>query len=274
MPADSGATWRYRLVIDDDESNVTDFLIYLNGGDTVALGNTYHKIISRNCIQYVPLGTVVPVVAENATLGDVYYGAYREVGKKIYLLYVSREVLMFDFNVVIGDSIPGYSGNLMVTAIDSIQLSGVYHKRYHTTDTGYSVIEGVGSSRGLMPQLVDGTGMANFICFTYDSVYYTPDASIPCTYIYPYGYISGIPGVNKTGEIKVFPVSTGDLLHVSGAKNNPALAVIYDCTGRAIWNGNISGDREISVAGWPRGVYYMRYTGPGAAFGTKKIVLE
>src|ERR1019366_5279989 len=137
MPADSGATWRYRIYDIDVLVQVIDQLIFLNGKDTIAHGNSYHQLISRSCRQTGSGSFNPPIVTAIATIPDIYYGAMREVGRKVYLLTISGERLMFDFNVAIGDSIPAYSGKIKVTAIDSLLLNGVYHKRYLTTDPGY-----------------------------------------------------------------------------------------------------------------------------------------
>ncbi|MFI5196900.1 MAG: hypothetical protein ACHQD8_07400, partial [Chitinophagales bacterium] len=194
IPTDS-AVWRYRMFNYDYQDQVMDCILFLNGTDTIAHGITYHTIMSRAYNRVVPHGYVPPVVSVDAGNSDVYYGAIRENGKQVFLLQVSGEQLIFDYNAAVGDSIPVYSGKKKITSIDSVFLGGVYHKRFLTTDTAYYAIEGVGSSEGLIPGLNDGTGIVEFMCFTHSPVTYSPDTTVPCTYVYPVGYVSAIYNV-------------------------------------------------------------------------------
>ena len=273
MPADSGATWRYRIYDIDYITQVFDNILFLNGQDTFAHGNTYHKILSRSCKQVGSSGFDPPVVPEVATASDTYYGAMRESGKKVYYLTIGGEELMYDFNVAIGDSIPAYSGKNKVIATDSILLSGVYHKRYLTTDPTYFAIEGVGSNRGLIPGLNDGTGAVRFYCFNYTPVFYTPDSTIPCTYVYPVGFVSAIPTVNdRLSEINVFPIPANDVLHITTGQNILQVA-IFNCIGQTVWSGKVIETGEIQINKWPKGIYYIRFNGNTGNI-IKKFIVE
>ena len=214
MPANN-ATWRYRSKIVDDIVNISDFMLFLNGQDTVIFGNTYHQIFSRNSNQAGPLGFDPPIVAINATIPDVYFGGIREIGKKVYFFSGGSEQLIFDFNAVVGSYIPAYTGTIRVVSIDSILIGSIYHKRYKTTDSTYYVIEGVGSSRGLIPGLNDGSGLIIFHCYTHQpDTSWSPDAAIPCTYIYPYVYGASVKTIENAFDVTINPNPVNETLHI------------------------------------------------------------
>lgn len=260
MPADSGATWRYRFNDIDMMVQVTDEIIYLDGTDTISGGRSYHKAMGRSCRQTGPLGFYPPIVSVECNLSQSYAGAMRESGKKVYWLWpAGEEDLIYDFNAAVGDSIPSYNSKVMVTAIDSVLLDGVFHKRYKTTDTGYYVIEGVGSSRGLIPGLDDGSANTQFFCFTDSALVYEPDTTVPCTTVYPFGFHEGVlqPGNEELVSITPNPASHAVQLAAPG-KNRWHVAA-YNYTGQRIWQGDLQGNAEVSVAEWPRGVYVVRF---------------
>jgi len=267
MPADSGATWRYRIYDIDFITQVFDNILFLNGEDTFANGHTYHKIITRSCRQVGSAGFNPPIVSIAANLADQYYGAIRESGKQEFWLTVTGEDMMFDFNAVVNDSIPAYSGKIKVTAIDSVLLSGAYHKRYLTTDTGYYVVEGVGSSRGLIPALNDGSGQVQFYCFTFDSLTYSPDPALPCTYIYTEGYGLSVTKVNnQSPEITIYPNPVTSVLTIqsngailSGAEGQ---ITITNLVGQTIFAHDYNNKQaQIDVADLPVGVYFLKVNG-------------
>jgi hypothetical protein len=275
MPADS-ATWRYRIYDEDYLVQVIDFILFFNGRDTLANGNSYHQVFSRTALQMGPIGFNPPIVALDATSSDIYYGAIRESDKKVYLLAGAGEQLIFDFTVSVGDSIPAYGTKDKVVAIDSILLSdGLFHRRYLTTDPLYFAIEGVGSSLGLIPSLNDGRSDVTFICLTDSLVSYSPDTSIPCTYIYPPGYSAATANITGTiAEVRVFPQPATDRLDIASTVAGPLDIVIMNDLGQIFTNTTMQEKAEISVSQWARGIYYMQVTGGRYGCVTKKIVLQ
>ena len=275
MPTDS-AVWRYRLYDADYLIQVIDCILYVNGTDTTDHGNTYHKIFSRVHKSFISIDSSLPPVTDvYASYSDTYFGAIRESGKKIFMLTNTAEQLIFDFNSSVGDSIPSSAGNDIVVAIDSILLAGTYHKRYRTNDSTYSVIEGVGSTRGLIPNFIDGSPNEMFFCFTHAPIVYSPDTTIPCTYIYPIGYWLGADAINnEKSEITIFPLPAYDVLHISASGSGQHQVTVFNSIGQRVWAGEMTGQAEIAVATWPRGLYYLEFAGGSPATIVKKILLE
>lgn len=260
----------------DDTRDVTDVLLYVNGTDTVVSGTSYHKVFSRSSLQSVPLSAGMPPVTNVvATISDIYYGAFRESDKKIYLLSASGEHVIYDFNASVGSTIQGYSGLVTVTAIDAITLADGDHKRYKTTDTGYSVIEGVGSTRGLMPQLISGGGLNSFMCFKHDPVTYIAPMStgVPCTNVAPLPSEDAVTNVNGKMAVSIYPVPASNTIHLASGTNTHAKAVITNCIGQSVWQDALSGNMDINVNQWPRGIYFIKVADGQSSF-SQKIILQ
>ena len=272
MPTDS-AVWRYRLYDADYVIQVLDCILYLNGTDTAAHGNTYKKVFSRVHQSFVSIDSALPPVRDvYASYPDTYFGAIRETGRQVFLLNVSGEQLLFDFNAAVGDSIPSSSGNDAVTAIDSVLLGGIYHKRFLTTDSTYYVIEGVGSSRGIIPSFIDGSPNQRLLCFTHPPVLFSPDSSMPCTSVYPFDL--GLSAGNikdENEEINVFPVPAFDELHIATQGSETLSAVILNNIGQRVWEGSFSHQLDIPVMTWAKGLYFLQISGAGLSCLVKKI---
>ena len=273
MPVDS-AVWRYRIYNPDYVTQVFDMILFVKGTDTFANGKNYHKIFSRARIYTVPIDSIPPVVSVIATYGDTYYGAMRDSGKQVFQLSGTGEQLMFDFNAVVGDSIPAFYGKDKVVAIDSILLSGTYHRRFRTNDSTYYVIEGVGSNRGLIPTLNDGGGTVQFFCYTDTPVVYAPDSSIACTYVYPVSYESVPPVVSNQLQIDVSPIPAYDVLHITTSASGPLQVEVYNSIWQVVWIGNVLHKQDIPVISWGKGIYYIQCKVPGSEIVMKKLLVE
>jgi type IX secretion system substrate protein len=275
MPSDSGATWRYRLYEFDFETIVNDNILFLNGHDTTVHGNTYHQVWSRSRIQSGAPGFDPPVVPAIATTPDIYYGAIRETGKMVYHLTIAGETLIYDFNAAVGDSIPAYSGKNKVTATDIVLINGVTHKRYLTNDTSYFVIEGVGSNRGLLPGLNDGSNSVRFYCFYETPVVYSPNPAFPCTDIYPVGYDAAVPNTSFTSPLlEVYPVPAKQMVHIAAAGLGKIQAIVFNDIGQAVGSYEFENKYDLPVNTWPKGLYFVRLSGGVVGVITKKFIVE
>jgi hypothetical protein len=253
IPIDSAA-WRYRIY--DEDFSVTDAVIYSTPADTIAFGHTYSKLFSRSLVHsgpgiYPPLA---PVVADHP---DLYYGAIRDSAGKIYHLLISGEELIFNFNAGIGDTIPSYVGTTTVTAIDSIAIGGVLHKRWITSIPEFTPIEGIGSNIGVIPAFAPPHEPNKFICYSHYDSSYVPDATFDCTPIYPIGHPLSIL-VQSNDAATVFPVPMQDVLQISAPATGVVKADIYNIVGQKLWSGFIQKNASVSVKDWLPGVYILQ----------------
>ncbi len=273
IPVDS-ATWRYRFITIDDRTSILDNILFVNGQDTVANGHVYRQLFSRTYSQSGTDGFNPPVITTVANTVDRYYGAIRDTNQKIWMLAGAGEQLLFDFTVSVGGFIPSYSKPIEVIAIDSVELNGVYHKRYLTTDTGYYTIEGVGSSRGILPALDEGTGGVVFMCFTGDITTFSPDPTVPCTAVYPQ-QATAVSNVNSDAGAAIYPVPATNMLHISVPRSQSVYHVtIVNCTGITVWSGDVDRQSDIDVDSWPKGFYYLRLYSDENENMVKKIIIE
>ncbi len=108
---------------------------------------SYHKVFYQEC----------------RTAEKEYAGAIREDNKRIYYMPADgeTEILLYDFNMEVGDCISYYSGsvNLRLARIDIVQMEGEMRRRYYFCDMDHdpdniypydSWIEGVGSEQELL----------------------------------------------------------------------------------------------------------------------------
>src|ERR1051326_2111949 len=122
-------------------------------GDTIIGSTTYKKIQEYTFCQN----------DGSTTLG--YAGAYRQdtAQKKILLRLPSAisDTILYDFNLLVGNAIPqnwyiSASPQSIISSIDSILIGTNYRKRFnfimsgHMPDTVQSLIEGIGSTTGLL----------------------------------------------------------------------------------------------------------------------------
>ena len=258
MPSDT-AVWRYRILDIGDFTQVLDNILFQQTGkDTVSGGNTYHKLYSRTHFQVEVPGSPPPIVPVTASAPDVYFAAIRESGKRVYLLSAGGDQVIFDFNVNMGDSIPAGAGKKKVVSTDSVLVNGKYHKRYNTNDPGYQAIEGVGSSRGILPYLNDGSGTTVFICATHGSDVYAPDETLPCTPVYSYEFV-GVQDISAAAaQVNVFPVPATGVLRITTAPfAAPYRAFITNCIGQLVWEGDLEEKTELNISDWAPGAYLL-----------------
>lgn len=264
MPTDS-ATWRIRDYEIDFVTHVFDAMLFVRpGDDTLHEGHTYRNVWSRAYRHVVTDGVFPPMTDIDAMYPDTWMAAYREEGRKLYQMQNTGEKLLYDFTAEVGDPIPGRVGWDTVTATDSVLLGGIYHKRYLTTRTGYEVIEGVGSSYGLLPAMNDGTGAYKFLCFSQPAtgVQYTPDATVPCTYVYPIHSHSAVADMPGGAGIPwaVFPVPAVNRVSIEVVNSGAYMVTITNIAGQKWWTNRLHATTTIDVGLWPRGIYCVLIT--------------
>lgn len=137
--------------------------IYLYRGDTIV--NGYHYLQLR----YDGL------IREDTATGIVYIK---------YFQSDSNEIVLYDYNLAVGDSFKSKLGIHVVNKIDSTLIQNVWHRVWQMDEVGgyrdYSIIEGIGTTRGplfsVYPDLFEKN--INLICFNNSgSIITVPDSS-------------------------------------------------------------------------------------------------
>ena len=119
--------------------------------DTVISGINYHQIHTNNPASQ----STIAVVREDTLLNKVYFR----------LLYAvdTTEHILYDYNLDVGDTLKidfqGKHFRYKIDALDSVQMAGLYYKRWQTT-TGLGrmyLIEGIGTNMTPMAVIYPNT---------------------------------------------------------------------------------------------------------------------
>jgi hypothetical protein len=172
----------YHPVIEDDKVWLESFNMGVNicnyesvyqlrfGGDTLINEFTYRKILSRT---YSPVsaGPYCPPFVLNQNWFELDYVFMREdtTARKVFIWTLGdnpdgEEVLLYDFNLQVGDTIPasGYVTGGIDCVIYSIEdfllLNGEVRKKYHYSGLDSYYIESIGGSSGLFQRFWQGFG--------------------------------------------------------------------------------------------------------------------
>jgi len=162
--SDSNATW-----IEYVYGGVPPDVFYDNyslfiSGDTVLGNYSYHKLYKSG--QSSSGGYL-------NSYSHFYCGSYRQDSLQKTVFFVpdtsSNEQLLYNFNLNVGDTLPlsynnGNQGPFnKVIGIDSVMVGCIYHKIFYLAslyggstqvDSGYAIIEGVGSTLGLFQPIM------------------------------------------------------------------------------------------------------------------------
>ena len=247
-------------------------------GDTVIGTSTYKKIQEYTICQN----------DGSSTLG--YAGAYRQdtAQKKIFLRLplAAADTLLYDFNLSVGDTIPQnwyinygtYPSNI-ISSIDSVLIGTNYRKRFnfimsaHMPDTIISIIEGIGSTTGLLLPLGASVEYSTSLyCFTQNG---------QNLFINPNGFCLSNPLTvfeqEKNPSLTIFPnpFSTQTVLQTDIPLHNATLTV-YNCCGQQVKQiKNISGQTvTFSRGNLASGLYFVRLTEENKIIAADKLVVS
>lgn len=223
MP-DSAAVWNFQ-----DNVYCSSVFWYTNtysitfSGDTIISNQAYHKLIKPFFTHFSN--------DTNCTGGEMlgYLGAFRQdiIDKKVFFVppYGSLEVLLYDFNMQVGDTVKGYIEQIAaqkdtVVSIDSILIGSDYRKRWNINqDYGISFIEGLGSTFGLIEQspagLIGNFWSFSLICFQQNGQSLYPNSSSNCQLITSSNSVD-----NLSNQINIFPNPSEGLLTIDFGKAN------------------------------------------------------
>jgi len=149
------AVWNVHYSRGDWNCLADDYFSYSYFGDTVLGIYTYKKVyvITVNSSGDIWCAGMGP-------FGGGYKGAIRQDTATHKVFFVrpgqSYEAVLYDFNLNVGDTVPYdttgdcmYPGYVTIVSIDSILIGNQYRKSY-TTNFWFTIIEGIGSSQGLL----------------------------------------------------------------------------------------------------------------------------
>jgi hypothetical protein len=269
---------------------VNSYFQYSSKGDTVINSSIYKKIY-RSGVRVDTLFCYDPHYAP-AVPPSGYMGALREdsTANKTFFVFAntSTDSLLYDYNLIIGDTLRGFIGelyfghyHLAVLAIDSVLINGHYRKRWNfandiNNDSTY-IIQGVGSSDGLIEPLntyqVDLT-YRNLICVRDSSInYFSSNAYsvVGCNLIY-----TGIAEPNLLdNSITLFPNPVSNHLTVVLKTNSPEAEIkIFNLLGELEYAASTTENKvDLDVSDLANGVHIIQIAA-GDKISREKLIKQ
>lgn len=269
---DSNAVWTISSLAQGSIKGIYKFGVY---GDTSINNISYNKVYYNNDYNF------------NLT-NSFLFGLIRESNKKVYK-YIGNnsEAILYDFNLIIGDSAKsistnGFTFSKKVTDIDSVLINGQFRKRWIFPEEYW--IEGIGSSFGLLDPLVQSFDFCrSLICLSENAIVTYQNANPDCTTPAPYDCdgilnpISVSEHVFKNSKSIIFPnpFSNSAIIKTSIELNDAALK-IYDLLGQEVLtNSHLNGQEiKINKENLTNGNYYYKLTQNGELISKGKFIIE
>jgi hypothetical protein len=239
-------------------------------GDTVIKGNTYakiyHKLMNRGGSDYS------------------YIGALRETpNKEIMHIEVqdSVEKLMYKFGLNVGDTLylptRRDKKTIKVLAIDSVQIQGIFRKRYRmdTQTLGQNDywIEGIGSTKGLFYPYREGEfeNSESLLCFeTNEGIIFKHESVVSQCFI-----SSTDDRQAHKNSVKAYPnpMQGWTIFELSIDKSSYDFELI-DISGKVIRKDKFEGKQyEFSRNGLPVGIYLYKISVAGIPLSIGKLIV-
>ena len=243
---------------------------YIITGDTLIGGITYSKL--NKSVNYTVNEYYSGVHFYSSTYeGISYAGCFRNdsINQRVYYMPVdsSNEKLLYDFSLQVGDTVGDWWNSdynpLMYTIIveseDSILVNGTYRRRLKLTETandpGY-LIEGIGSTFGLLNPLAYFENIGSLDCFSVNGQTLFPDGSSPCM------LVDQINDLTPSSTFSIHPNPAKEFIYLNvPVKTTPSSYEITDCTGKIIQTGRVliqsENEQSINISNLPAGFYFL-----------------
>jgi hypothetical protein len=259
---------------------------YVLSGDTIINGLIHHKV-----------NLVTGYYSPNASCygsafgySNKFYGAIREdSARKIYLCCTSvgsKDTLLYDFNLKVGDSLKQstvlYPGT-HVSSIDSILIDGNYRKQWIiavSNNTVFdSIIEGIGSMQGLVERIAPVfESSCNLLCFRQNGNILL---SVPgpvndsCMVYGP----EGVKEISNERPFVIYPNPATTNVAISYhwlLRQNSVELKLYNTFGELVRSSAVNTGTGLTIeniSDIPNGIYYYTISVKGIVQATSKLVV-
>lgn len=247
-----------------------DYNLFISG-DTTAGNYTYHKLYT-NGHRYAELHP------DDEYYYNRYFGAFRNdaENRKVYFLSQGEDVLAYDFNLTVGDTLPESSITNqitnMVVAVDSVLVGDSFHKRFHLStyegEPYAALIEGIGSTCGAfcMIQPVFESGNDLWCARLNNDVIWNFDPENPCL------LLVGVEETETLNELAIYPNPSNGLFYIRSTSKIDR-AVVFNSMGKQI---DILKEinAPIDLSEQPNGVYLVKLVNNNNEAMVRRIVLK
>ena len=230
------------------------------GNDTIIDGHEYILVGSQSTFYYQLVNPGGLITVDNYPInppGEIFGAIREDSDKKVWFRKLADEnnvqpycdatndfpfgqdILLYDFDVHLGDVVSWKHGEKTVISIDSVQFDdGIFRKRYYFGGSFGLFkeywIEGMGSTLGLFGAyggLPSSYGSCQLDCFWKDGDYifhYLSPSWLSCDQ-----YV-GIDNVDAVNQIKIYPNPASDRLNISFGNAGYHSIQIKDIAGKTL----------------------------------------
>ncbi len=270
---EEGKTWSelntFQFPLPDPFETSYSTITFKLSGDTLEDGKIWKKLFTTN---------------EDPIQGnwEQYYCIYREENGRVYKYsnFITGEELMYDFTLVVGDSVfyDGFNYWFYVIGVDSVEVNGAMHKRIQFDYPEETWVEGLGSTcRPFQP--IAGQfimpGLYSLLCVTNNEGTVYADPAFSDCYIDTTIYTSV--------SDKDFPVYKVNVYHnflqqeirisIAAAEDIFSKYQLYNTNGTLVKQGEVTGNELIlNQQILKPGIYLLRLIGTNLAFTTKLVI--
>ena len=275
MPFEDGMMWRSFGALSVYEHYDEDRI----SGDTIIAGKVY-KIVRRN--SYSAPSTLTPYFPPYGT----NFVRQDTLNKKVFLRLGSKDTLLYDFNLQVGDTIHGimlgYLQNagidtIRIATIDSIPLNGVFHKRFISTriydlytplGNTYGYIEGIGGG-GFLSTSIGFERALGIVCVGkyYNQTLY-PDSLFEC--IYP----TLTQDYQFLHPIQLYPNPSSEVLHIHAGEAEFEVRVSDVFGNILLANKSYQENSTMDISSFPVGMYAVKLVMKNGVVMNRKFVKE
>ncbi len=256
-------------------------LTYTISGDTIINELHYNKLMRA----------WINAACSKDTISYEYWGSFRNdtVERQVFFIpaYWQNEVLLYDFSLNVGDTIPDTYQNelypeLVVEAIDTVLVEGISRTRFtywnipDPLNLHFYVYEGIGSDWGLLEEysIIENTYYLR--CFHHnDSLEYMAPADTTCVLETDTCFYTGINNLSKSNlpEFNVYSTTEGVLVHLDSDLNNLSLRV-FDMLNRELFYTKINTNSFVlNKQLFKSGIYFFQLTDNHSIIQTKKVLI-
>lgn len=257
---------------------------YYVNGDTVLNSYTYKKIFQKGTgsISWMAM----PPVAPGCIAGNYSYTTptpqyfVRSSGKQIYLIPLpdTAEVLLYDFDLEVGDTIPltynNFQNDISVASIDSIYTPYGYRKKFLLSPNSQwttFLLEGIGHERGFI-ETVNTPFDCGFTleCFSLNDTAYFPVQGPTCE------LTLNIPDPVVENELSLAPNPFREETTLQfGSSVGEVDLILFDIQGKMVRQTHMEQVEQIKIKRdqLSPGVYFYKLSSPDLPLRNGKMII-
>lgn len=263
----------------EDVYGIREQYIYYFNGDSIINDTEYLKLYERGEVSH-EIGITVEFNRFNSLV--------RQEEKKVYEIVGGEEILIYDFDLEIGDVFPDlidryYNNSLFpetVESIDSVLINNNYHKVFYGMGNG-PLVEGIGHGQGaFFNEPIFGPLDHFFVLHCYrqlGEVEYIVDQWSECN------FNVSVERYGGNTKFSIFPNPTTNYLNVSipdvpaEFRSNTLELKLTNLQGQTVFAQSLNTldvTFIMDVAEYSSGVYFLSLVSEGVELNTQKVILK